>query len=327
MWTCKSFEVPRKQPSIRDHVPKHLRKALVAIAAVPIALSACGESVGVPQNARVQILLTDAPSDYVGEAFVDIGAVELLPSGEGDRIVLSEDGTDGPINLLDLQGLTTEVLADVDIPAGTYHQLRLFVESASVTLADGYEFRDGSTESDLRVPSGAQSGIKLRLRPDAESDMGEGDGDGEGGVEIAGGETILVVDFDVNQSFRIQGNPNTPAGINGVSFRPTLRVVVQDLAGSMAGTVSTSLQDTPVEGLVVSAETVDPGDDEEFQSRVATAVTDSVGGYTIHFLAPGTYTVTVAAGEGLTTDPASVEVVVEASEDVEGIDFAVVTGA
>jgi hypothetical protein len=291
-------------------------------------LTACGDSVGVPQTANLQILLTDAPSDYIGEAFVDIGAVELLPAGDGDRLVLSDDGTDGPINLLDLQGLTTEVLADLEIPAGTYHQLRLFVESASVTLADGYEFRDGTTESDLRVPSGAQSGIKLRLRADGGGDTdGEGDTEGEGGVEISGGETILVVDFDVNQSFRIQGNPNTRAGINGVSFRPTLRVVVQDIAGSISGTVSTSLQDTSIEGLVVTAEAVDPGDDEEFQSHMATAVTDSIGTYAINFVAPGTYTVTVAAGDGLTTDPATLEVVVGASEDVEDVNFAVVQGS
>ena len=219
---------------------------LLGLSMAVMSLGACGDSLGVPQTATIRVLLTDAPADYIGEAFVDIGTVELLSSDGGDRIVLSEDGTDGPVNLLDLQGLATEVLADMEIPVGTYHQLRLFVESASVTLADGYLFNDGSAASVLRVPSGAQTGIKLNLRsgdPD--------DGDAEG-VVIRAGETILVVDFDVSQSFRIQGNPSTPAGIKSVSFRPTLRVVVQDLSGSISGVVSTARTNTPAGGLGVS---------------------------------------------------------------------------
>ena len=145
-------------------------------------------------------------------------------------------------------------------------------------------------------------------------------------MEIAGGETVLVVDFDVNQSFVLQGNPNTPAGIKSVSFRPTLRVVVADVAGSVSGAVTTQLADTSVEGLVVTAETVDPGDDEEFQTQTATAVTDANGAYAMNFLAPGTYTLTVATGDGLTTAPASIEVVVGESEDISDINFEVVAG-
>ena len=304
---------------------------IAVVLATSFAFAACDNTVSVSDTALVQVLLTDAPSDYIGEAFVDIGAVELLPSGDGERIVLSEDGTDGPINLLDLQGLTTEVLADLEIPSGTYHQLRLFIESASVTLADGYEFRAGGNQGDLRVPSGASSGLKLKLRSGDEDAEGEGEAEeGEeesGGIELAGGETVLVVDFDVNQSFRIQGNPNTPAGINGVSFKPTLRVVVSDIAASIGGTVSTALADTNLEGLVVMAETVnpDPGD-TEFQTQTATALTDATGAYTLNFLAPGTYNVTVETPDGLTTTPASVEVVVEASGDVTGVDFEIVAG-
>ena len=284
-----------------------------------LALAACDGGTGLSDTARIQVLLTDAPADYVGAAFVDIGAVELLPADGGDRIVLSDDGTDGPIDLLDLQGFTTEVLADAEIPAGTYKEIRLFIESASVVLADGFAFRDGSTESTMKVPSGASSGLKLKLRSDNPDDE-----DGDAGVVISGGETILVVDFDVSQSFRIQGNPLTPAGINGVSFRPVLRVVVQNMAGSIGGTVATALAETSVEGLVVTAESVDPGDVEEFQTVTATALTAADGSYVIAFVAPGTYTVTVTTPDGLTTTPESVEVVVGEGENETGVDFEIV---
>lgn len=301
-------------------ISKHFWLRSLAVPLAVLSLAACEDSVSLSDTATVRILLTDAPAQYIGEAFVDIGAVELLSADGGARIVLSEDGTDGPVDLLDLEGLTTLVLADIDIPAGTYHELRLIVESASVTLVDA-EFRDGSTVADLRVPSGAQTGIKLKLRSGAVDPDAAEDG---AGVEISGGETVLVVDFDVHQSFRIQGNPSTPAGINSVSFQPTLRVVVRDVAGSISGTISTAA-DTPIEGLVVTAETVSPEGDPDFQTQTATAMTGTDGAYTIFFLAPGTYTVTVATPDGFTTDPVSVEdVVVDPSGDVTGIDFAIV---
>ena len=115
-------------------------------------LGACGDNLGVEGGATVRVLLTDAPIDYIGVALVDIGVVELIPAGDGPPITLSEDGTDGPVNLLELQNAATMVLAEAEIEAGSFAQLRLIVESATVTLAEGYEFNDRSTEMDLKVP-------------------------------------------------------------------------------------------------------------------------------------------------------------------------------
>jgi uncharacterized protein DUF4382/carboxypeptidase family protein len=281
-----------------------------------LTLAGCDDSTGVDTNTTLTVLLTDAPADYIGEAMVDIGAVELV-GGSGGPIVLSTDGTDGFIDLLDLQGVATEALANVDIEAGTYSQLRLVVEAANVTLATGYEFDGGGTSMDLTVPSGAQTGIKLNL--------GGADGeDSGGGLEIAPGETVLIVDFDVNESFVIQGNPNTPAGIKGMLFRPTLRVVVNDVAGSISGTVSTQLDSVSVEGLVVTAEPLEGTTLEPFQGAAGSAMTDADGAYTIFFLVPGDYEVSVAAGDSLTVTPDTVTV--GESEAVTGVDFDVVQG-
>ena len=85
-------------------------------------------------------------------------------------------------------------------------------------------------------------------------DLSSADGDAENsGIEIVAGETIFVVDFDVEQNFVIQGDPDTPAGIQGVLFTPNLRAVVRGVAGSIAGTVASSNTDDPIEGLVVRA--------------------------------------------------------------------------
>ncbi|MEX2473244.1 MAG: DUF4382 domain-containing protein [Gemmatimonadota bacterium] len=283
-----------------------------------LGIAACGDGTGVEGDASVRVLLTDAPSDYIDSAWVDIGAVEFLPAGDGAPVMLTDDGTDGFVDLLDLQGTTTALLADADIPAGDYHQIRLIVEDARVALAEGYEFNDGSTSKQLFVPSGAQTGIKLNL---AGSD-GEG---GSGPVTIAAGETVLVLDFDVNQSFVIQGEPDGPAGINDVLFTPTIRVVVEDVAASVTGTVSTSVEGASVEGLVVTAEPTDEGSLEAYQSQTGTAVTDENGAYTIHFLVPGSYTVSIDdAGDGLSAQPTETSVELENGEEETGVDFALV---
>jgi hypothetical protein len=292
-------------------------KVALAAALIGVGVAACSDGTSPQGDASVRVLLTDAPVHYVAAAWVDIGAVEILPANGDGPIVLSEDGTDGFLNLLDLQGAVTHTLADADIEAGDYSQIRLIVEAARVELAEGYEFSDGSTEKELFIPSGAQTGIKLNLR--------SADGDEEGGpVTIAAGETVLVLDFDVSKSFVAQGNPYTPAGINGMIFKPTLRVVVWDVAASISGTVSTVLEGESVEGLLVTATPEDEGSLEEYQTLEGTATTNAEGEYTIYFLVPGQYTVSVTAPEGLTTDPASIEVELDHGEDAEEVDFALV---
>lgn len=291
------------------------RAALCALLALTAA--ACSDGTDV-ELADVRVLLTDHPAGYIGEAMVDVGPVWLV-GAEAGPIMLSEDGTDGMVDLLDLQHGVTANLANQTIPAGTYAQLRMVIEAASVSLAEGYEFNDGTTSGDLDVPSGAQTGIKLLLHA---SDAGEG----QGALEIAPGETVFVVDFDVKESYVLQGNPETEAGLSSVSFKPTLRVAVDNVAGSISGTVSTALDGVSVEGLVVTAEPTSESMVEEYQTATASATVEATGAYTIYFVVPGEYEVTVGTDDGQTTTPVSASVTVEPSGDVTGIDFEIIEG-
>jgi hypothetical protein len=280
---------------------RHLALPLVAL-----GLAACSDSTGTGGTTNLRVVLTDAPSVEFDSAIVYISTVTLLPV-EGDPIVVTEEG--GRFDLLELQDGVTAELGDVDIPSGDYHELRLVVDSAYVGLAAPYEFEDGTTERSLKVPSGAQSGIKVKLSTS----------DGESTapfVTIAPGEVILVVDFDVSQNFKVQGNPDTPAGLKGVLFTPVLRAVVQDVAGSISGTVTSSADDTPIADLTVRAAMTVDGEVIE-----ATAVTGDDGTYIILFLAPGTWEVSV---DDFSADPQTVEV--GPGEDVTGIDFSGTTG-
>lgn len=177
------------------------------------AIQGCQEPTGPRDRARVQVLLTDAPSDYIASAEVEISRVYL--QGGGDEQAVAVDlfnDADNPhvYDLLQLRdGVTADLTGAVDVGEGKYRQLRFVVKNATVTLADGYTFDDGSTQKTLFVPSGMQSGIKIQLSEDIEAAEGE--------------TTTILVDFDVDRNFVIQGNPEAPGGILGVLFTPVLQ--------------------------------------------------------------------------------------------------------
>lgn len=177
-------------------------RSFLSLAAVALTgLLAC-ESTG-PHMAPVNLYLTDAPSDQIASAEVWISRAYLVPGG------FTITSTPQQFDLLTLQNGVTALLGSNDIPVGDYAQLRLVVDSARVTLVDGATFADGSSSRTLKVPSGAQSGIKVGFS-------------GRLHVDPAGAD--IVVDFPVAENFVFQGPDSSP---KGVLFTPTLRGTVQ----------------------------------------------------------------------------------------------------
>lgn len=295
-----------------------LRHRLVAVAAplLMLAAGACDEATSPDGTGQFSVALTDAPSAMFSEATVDIGAIQLVGEASGP-ITLTQDG--GVHDLLDLQNGVMADLATLDIEAGTYHQLRLIVESAEVTLAEGYEFSDGTTTRSLFVPSGAQTGVKVNLR------HAENTSEESGGVEISSGETILVVlDMDVERNFVLQGDPDGPEGLLDVLFTPLVRASVEDVAGSISGTVTYTSATPADETEFASVEAVLDESTllEEMQTSTATTTAGADGSYKLWFLSPGTYDVSASANIGGTDysdGPQSVPV--GEGEDVTGVDF------
>jgi len=240
---------------------------------------------------HVFVRLTDAPSPPLASAQVWISEVYLVGDGENPRFTITT-GPSTEYDLLDFQDGVTALIGDNTIPAGDYAQLRMIVDSARVTLADGALFSNGTDTSTMKVPSGSQTGIKVVFG---------------GPVHIEPGQTVVVVDFDVSRSFVFQGTSTAP---DGVHFKPVLHGVVADEAGSISGTSSPGAARGKLFAIV--------GTD-----TVATALADqTTGAYTLMFLPPATYTVLDSSTVNASKAPTQ-SVTVHVGEDVTGVNFTI----
>ena len=210
----------------------------------------------------LKVSITDAPFpfEFIEEASVTITKIELrkrdIEEDEYPFITIFEDTT--TYNLLELRNGITADLQEMSVPVGSYDLLRIYVDKASITVKDYDTY-------DLKVPSGSQTGIKVFIDPD---------------LRIKGGLTSeLLLDFNLEKSFVLKGNINTPAGIKGFNFKPVIRAVNNSTAGTVRGYV----RDTASIALP-NAEVWIMKD-----STIATAYSDSTGLYAIPGVPEGFY--------------------------------------
>lgn len=156
---------------------------LVAILLPATMATACDDASNTGQ-ARVFLSVTDEMSasvataslDYVANTqpltleavdslFLRVTSVALLPQGGDSNAVSASwievqaaDSAGKMINVLKLTEEDSLLLAKGDLPAGDYHNMRLFFDSATIVLKEdvtvgGHLFEQG-TVYPLRVPSG-----------------------------------------------------------------------------------------------------------------------------------------------------------------------------
>ena len=253
------------------------------------ALGACSDSTGVGPG-KISILLTDAPGD-VKAAVVTISEIYLQGS---DRVVLRDEPV--TIDLLTLANSTALLVDEATVPAGTYSQLRFVITDAYIEVENG----DGTTNiyasspsyaglpsgarvaGELQMPSLAQSGLKVDLPG--------------GAIRIEGDQRILLVDFDVAQSF---------GHIAGGSGRWVMHPVVHATDFVATGTLTATLR--PAQGVTLptinnhlvtlgefkAALSNSAGSREEI--AMADANGDGVYEAIFRFLAPGAYSLDLVA--------------------------------
>ncbi len=194
------------------------------VSALASALAACGGDGSSPSSGTtgtVSMGLTDAPAmdlDSVNIAFTDI----RLKPADGEWLEFSLEET-GVVDLLTLQAGTTEpLISNEEVPAGSYEEIRLIIDTDNSWVTRESE---ADAQYSLAVPSGEQSGLKLK---------------GEF-VVAADSSNNFTIDFDVRKSIV---NPQGQA-LGEYMLKPVLRLVNNLDVGQIEGEVDyTTLMQT-----------------------------------------------------------------------------------
>jgi hypothetical protein len=264
---------------------------------------------GCGNQGSVTIKLTDAPGDFKA-AVVTISEVYL--QGEGGRVVLSDEAT--TTNLLTLANDTQDIVKDAIVPEGRYSELRFVISGAYIEVeqedgstaifATSHDYAglpEGATVSGiLQTPSFSSSGVKVKFEGDA--------------VEVAGEQKVILVDFDVSQSF------GKERGNNGKwVMKPVIKGAEIVFSGSVnvtlaqgEGVILPTLDGAPLtpgafRATLRSTEPAADGAAEPAAEELALtdANGDGVFEASFKFLVPGTYELSFVGPEGLsfTTHP------------------------
>ncbi len=276
-----------------------MKRFLLSAAAGALALAA-GCNGG--RQGRVTVLLTDAPATFEA-AVVTITRITL--HGENGDTVLSDQKT--TTDLLTLANDVATLAKDAVVAPGTYQELRFQISGAYIEVpaatGTGTEIFASSptyeglppgavVSGPLKMPSYAQSGLKVDFAA--------------GSLDVQAESKVLLVDFDVAQSFGHDTGNQT-----GWVMHPVIKGAELTISGNVDVTIALG---TGVTLPVVNNAQVTLGQfDAVLTSGDGTEKTlpftdrgGGVFGATFKYLFPGVYSVDVQAPAGVTftTDPA-----------------------
>lgn len=256
--------------------------AVVFVAALAGALAGCNGGGSASAGAASMTLgVTDTPVDGVQKVNVAFTGVDLMGPNGLVQHTFSKEKT---VDLLTLQGNASEtLLSGVNIPAGNYQWIRFDIDTSNSDVIG----KNGG-QYNLTILSSSQTGLKLV----------------SGFTAAQGGQLDFVVDFDLRQAM----TSTTTANGTTYMLKPALRLINKQKVGTVSGTTAgtVAIGSNTVAGAncdpavyVYSGASVTPGGYLATVTNGTTPLTSatvkldsSTGsyGYTVGFLAPGTYT-------------------------------------
>lgn len=243
--------------------------ALLAI----FALVSCGDGgSSPPRQARVRVLLTDAPFPYAEVARVDIHVVKVsasigAPGPDAGTTIVAPDRA---YELVELKNGRTVDLGEGILRAGSYDHVTLTidVERSSITLSNGVVLT-GTTLPGIRwaTPPGTRQ-ITINAQLAAPIDIQ--------------GETSLVIDFDLAHSFLPTDGFTASSGFD---FAHGVRAVDASLSGAVTGSVRGDDGSPVPDAMVTLSHAAGTG--------FFTARTDALGAFRFAYARPGIHTLIV----------------------------------
>jgi len=276
-------------------------RRLAASAVALAALAGCSENAG-PGETELSIRLTDAAGD-IRAATVTISEIYL--QGEGGRVVLLDEPV--TTDLVTLANDTRDLVDGAIVPEGRYSELRFVITGGFVEV----ENEDGSTSiysssadyeglpggavvaGELQMPSLGASGLKVKFG-------------GQDALDVEGEQQILLVDFDVAQSFGQAAGNSARWVMNPVIKGADLTVsggLTAELILGQNVTLPSIASDQQTLEDISAVLTNEDGSDE----TLALTGSGNTASAEFRFLLPGTYTLRFATPVGMTivTDPAT----------------------
>lgn len=268
----------------------------VALAAT-LAMGACSDSSSPNGTTQLSVRLKDAPGD-VKAAVVTISQVYL--QGEG-KIVLRDSPV--TVDLLTLAQTTAALVENATVPSGSYSELRFVISGAYVEVdnGDGTSSIYASSPTYSGLPAGATVAGTLQMPSLAQSGLKVDFG---GAVSIEGAQKVVVVDFDVAQSF---------GHLAGQADKWILHPVIKGADLMLTGSVHATVQlgrDVTLPSVLVGGHSVTLADlsaqltntsDNSASTVALTDAGDGVFAADFQHVLPGTYTLQLVVPAGLTT--------------------------
>lgn len=259
-------------------------RLLGTILSILLLVAACNEGGEITgkETAHVNFKLVDHPVNY-DAVLIDLVGLEYRLEVEDDEVEEDEDENESEgeensrvagddeecedddkgewyvvdiepqvYDILQLQNGAEALLAELDIEAGELKEIRVILGDNNKVVVDGDTL-------DLKVPSGASSGLKIKVRS-----------------EIEAGEFYdVVIDFVASKSIVRTGNGK-------YILKPVIKVKLvhdEDPYGSISGLISPSDLSVMVHAINANEDTASTQPED--------------GAYLINLLLPGSYTVVV----------------------------------
>ncbi|MDT0552624.1 DUF4382 domain-containing protein [Urechidicola vernalis] len=242
----------------------------IAVVLLVFGIQSCSDASSSSLNdedSRIQLVLVDAPGDYleVNVQIIDI-QYNSIDDEEGWKSFTPQSGYPIDVNLTELIAGNSLLLTDEIIPSGMLKQIRLVLSDDNYLVIEE-ENGEPSEPIHLKTPSAQQSGLKLKLDEELEP----------------GFSYTFILDWDVDKSIVKAGNSGN------YNLKPVINVNAEVNSGTLKGSVIGKINPEDSESVALEGVLVEVFSVDDLNNSVSSTQTDDRGDFMFQGLAGGSY--------------------------------------